>query len=494
MNKFTTNLYFALIIGCFLPLAASAANPNLKYFGYWGGVAADEEGVATAGHSNLYFTNDANGIEWARSKQMKAALSLAWGIPGSTGHWYDNPQAFFTSTAWNSYVTAIRPHIDNVAVMLLEDEPHFSDWATMANSMNYAATQIKLAFPGLPVYVNFVSPSDPSGPGPMPQNLDWVGFDCYGPWNNCNLRGSSVPEQLSIFKQLIKPGQKIVLIPQAFRCPSCSYGWNINESELLINADNYLNLAQTDLDVVAVMPFYWWTVPAWDYIGLQDLPTLQEKFAQIGRTITGKTVITPDLTPPAVSVTSPANASTVSGNVTLSANATDNIGVASVEFKVDGVSLGIRTTSPYSLSWDSTKVSNGTHNISAVAKDTSGNTSTATISVNVSNVTIAPLTITTASLPSSQVGKNYSATVSATGGAGGYNWTLVSGSLPPGLTLVKSTCLTCQSTVTISGIPSTRGTYTFTLKVTTQGGQSTSKQFSIVINATKGKTNSAALK
>src|SRR5439155_5214370 len=44
----------------------------------------------------------------------------------------------------------------------------------------------------------------------------------------------------------------------------------------------------------------------------------------------------PDTTPPTVSITSPANGATVSGTITVTANAADNVGVAGVHFIVDG--------------------------------------------------------------------------------------------------------------------------------------------------------------
>src|SRR5262249_38243041 len=66
-------------------------------------------------------------------------------------------------------------------------------------------------------------------------------------------------------------------------------------------------------------------------------------------------VVQPDTTPPAVSLTSPAAGATVSGTVTVSANASDNIAVAGVQFQVDGVNLGSPdTAAPYSVSWDTT--------------------------------------------------------------------------------------------------------------------------------------------
>src|SRR6185436_17161463 len=93
-----------------------------------------------------------------------------------------------------------------------------------------------------------------------------------------------------------------------------------------------------------------------------------------------------DTTNPSATVTAPNNGATVSGTTT-TATATDNVAVAGVQFKLDGTNIGAEdTTSPYSISWDTTTASNGNHTITAVARDTSNNTGTSTgITVTVSN-------------------------------------------------------------------------------------------------------------
>jgi hypothetical protein len=92
-----------------------------------------------------------------------------------------------------------------------------------------------------------------------------------------------------------------------------------------------------------------------------------------------------DTAPPSVAITSPSNNATVAGNVTITASASDNVGVAFVEFFVDGVWCAADSSAPYSFSWDSRGVSNGAHTLMAVAEDTSGNRTSTWISVNVSN-------------------------------------------------------------------------------------------------------------
>ena len=101
-----------------------------------------------------------------------------------------------------------------------------------------------------------------------------------------------------------------------------------------------------------------------------------------------------DTIAPTVSITTPSNGATVSGaSVTVSATASDNVGVSGVQFKLDGANLGSEdTTSPYSITWDTTTASNGSHSLTAVARDAAGNTTTSsTVNVTVSNASSATL-------------------------------------------------------------------------------------------------------
>jgi len=106
----------------------------------------------------------------------------------------------------------------------------------------------------------------------------------------------------------------------------------------------------------------------------------------------------PDTTPPNVSITSPANGSTVANTIEVIASATDNVAVAKVEFYVDNQLQVTDTASPYTFSLDTTKLSNGTHNLSAIAYDTSNNTASFSISVNVQNADTTPPTVTITSI------------------------------------------------------------------------------------------------
>jgi hypothetical protein len=93
-----------------------------------------------------------------------------------------------------------------------------------------------------------------------------------------------------------------------------------------------------------------------------------------------------DTTPPHTTVTSPAAGATVSGAITLAATASDETAVQSVDFAVDGQTVGTDTTEPYTAEWASGTVTNGSHTITSIAKDTSNNaTTSAPIIVTVAN-------------------------------------------------------------------------------------------------------------
>ena len=99
-----------------------------------------------------------------------------------------------------------------------------------------------------------------------------------------------------------------------------------------------------------------------------------------------------DKTPP--SVTLQALPATLSRAVALGADASDNVAVISVEFKVDGASVGFDTTAPYSIAWNSGSVTDGAHTITAIGRDALNNEGSATaVTVTVRNQVAFPVTL-----------------------------------------------------------------------------------------------------
>src|SRR5215213_761892 len=95
-----------------------------------------------------------------------------------------------------------------------------------------------------------------------------------------------------------------------------------------------------------------------------------------------------DVLPPNVSFTAPTAGTVVSGVITVQVAATDNVGVNSVTLSVDGVAMGTDNASPFSFVMDSAIVPNGSHTFTATATDDAGNSSIASVSVNVNNTMI----------------------------------------------------------------------------------------------------------
>jgi len=185
-----------------------------------------------------------------------------------------------------------------------------------------------------------------------------------------------------------------------------------------------------------------------------------------------------DTTPPhTVTIDSPQDTATVSGTVTISVTAQDDVAMDRVDVLLDGSLLGTDTTAPYELTWDTTQVSNDLHLLSAQAYDTSGNsTLSSAITVTVSNVTSnqpptasftvdpssgdAPLTVTFDGIAST----DDDGTITQ------YDWDFESDGV------VDATGVTTTHTY------EPPGDYTATLTVTDDGGESATATLSVNAN------------
>src|SRR5437867_2148073 len=123
-----------------------------------------------------------------------------------------------------------------------------------------------------------------------------------------------------------------------------------------------------------------------------------------------------------VTIASPASGSTVSGTIPVTASVTiiGSAIVAGVQFQLDGANLGAEDgTAPYSISWDTTGASNGSHSLTAVARDGAGNrTTSAPVTITVLNDTTAPTVSITAPTAGSTVGGATTVSASASDNVG----------------------------------------------------------------------------
>lgn len=93
-----------------------------------------------------------------------------------------------------------------------------------------------------------------------------------------------------------------------------------------------------------------------------------------------------DQTPPTASITAPADGAVVQGNVTISVDASDDVGVTRVNFYVNNAFVGLADEEPYELTWNTSQVGNGSQTLTARAYDAGGNVGTSEpVTVTVEN-------------------------------------------------------------------------------------------------------------
>lgn len=104
-------------------------------------------------------------------------------------------------------------------------------------------------------------------------------------------------------------------------------------------------------------------------------PSILKQSHRWDRIVVSKAPIGP-MVPPKVAVTSPLAGAIVSGTIPVDASALNGANLAGVQFQVDGALLGQEdTTAPFSISWDTTTVSDGSHTVVVIGRDGAGNTS-----------------------------------------------------------------------------------------------------------------------
>ena len=178
-----------------------------------------------------------------------------------------------------------------------------------------------------------------------------------------------------------------------------------------------------------------------------------------------------DTIAPSVSITSPASGAVLSGVVTLAASASDNVGVASVEFRWDGQLFAAADTSaPFSYTWDTTKSGDDFYTLTAVAKDAAGNVATSSIvTVTVRNAVVVNPTPTPSATPAPvsggirRVPQDYSTIQGAINAAAAGDIVLVSpGTYTGGLVISKA--------ITLASLYATTGTRSYIDQTIIQSG------------------------
>ncbi len=183
-------------------------------------------------------------------------------------------------------------------------------------------------------------------------------------------------------------------------------GYKVYQGAALIGTTSSTNYSSTGLTPATQ---YCFTIAAYDGAGNVSGWSLQA---------CATTQTLPDTTPPTVSMTAPSNGSRVKGTISLSASASDNVGVTQVTFYRDsGVLLATDTGSPYTANFDSTTVADGSHTFYALAYDAAGNVGTsAAVTVTVDNT--APTVTLTSPVNGSVVSNTIALSATASDNSG----------------------------------------------------------------------------
>lgn len=135
---------------------------------------------------------------------------------------------------------------------------------------------------------------------------------------------------------------------------------------------------------------------------------------------------------------------------------------------------GLTLNSTTGIISGSTLVAEGTYTVTVTVTDSRSRTATRTLPLVVNQPPAPPLVLSPDTLPNGRVGEPYSAGFSASGGRPGYTFSVLGGGLPPGVTFTGSS---------LTGTPTTAGTYRFTVNVTDAAGTVTGNLYSVTIDA-----------
>jgi hypothetical protein len=263
----------------------ATARTNVKYFGYWSVGAGSAEQPQVADHANLVLATNATQIAAAAAAGLKAVVPISgtgiW-ISGAPEGAFLNPYA---SSLWPTYASSISAQINNVAFFYLADEPFWNGMnggytaAQIQSALQGGAALIKASFPNTPIAYMEATPA--VGSILQTASVDWIGFDCYGPFDNCG--GTSIPAWVTLLKTRIQAQQKIWLSP--YSSFTTSPILPADTIDRVAQADRYVELALSDPRIIALMN---WTFvarsPGYPK-GTVDQAELLARWKFLGRTL-----------------------------------------------------------------------------------------------------------------------------------------------------------------------------------------------------------------
>lgn len=198
-----------------------------------------------------------------------------------------------------------------------------------------------------------------------------------------NNSAQSAPLNTSTLPDTVDPGSPSNLLSPTQTTTSADLSWDAATDDVAVasynvyrNGSLVTNTAATSYTDTGLHynTHYTYTITAVDASSNQSTPT------------TGLDVATlPDTVAPTVSFTAPSDGQSAQLTFAISALASDDLDLSRVEFYADSVLISSLTTAPFAFNWNSYAVHNGSRTITAKAIDASGNYSSASIHINVTN-------------------------------------------------------------------------------------------------------------
>lgn len=260
-------------------VTAANSSSQLRFFGYYAGSNVDPGFDEIRDSVNLV-------VNVFNLQDESTRVLEANGYKYNVLTWNDLP----TGADWEGWVNGIRPHIPYIAAFNLADEPG-CDSRTVAAFEN-KIRKLKSVFPNTPTWINYVAnysftsalKMHPTIDCQIPPSLDWISLENYGKAEMTDSR-HSMRSVIDDIKPLLKPHQRILLVPQGFQ-PALDDGeyfnLNLSEDELIAMADRNFQLALTEPLVIGIIPWLW----SGGYPKqIRELPRLKNKYIEIGRAI-----------------------------------------------------------------------------------------------------------------------------------------------------------------------------------------------------------------
>jgi hypothetical protein len=263
----------------------------------------------------MHETSRYSTMAWSEVEDVARAQESALRSIAVVQHIFDvasphAPSAPQIESRWRAVAAELRPHADVIAALFTSDEPYWNAFRAgvpfdeVARRLEEAARIIHATpgFEDVPVATIFARPEldwIASGRARNPAGYAWVGFDQYG------VSVNNLDRSTRLFLSLLRPEQRVIAVPDAMLEPSKDIA-GLEERIAF-----WLAWIERTPKVVAIAPFIYWSGGDEDttWTGARDLPSIRDRYAQIGKCIVdanaARTASTASATRPATTARAP---------------------------------------------------------------------------------------------------------------------------------------------------------------------------------------------